>query len=59
MKFGYIWPSGFRGEVVVKCGRTTEASHTISSAGAFGSGELKHTGPLIFHVHATYKISRF
>ena len=47
MKFGYIWPSGFRGEVVWKCGRTTddgrttEASHTISSPGAFGSGELK------------------
>ena len=31
----------FRGEVVWKCGRTTEASHTISSPGAFGSGELK------------------
>ena len=41
MKFGYIWPSGFRGEVVLKCGRTMEASHTISSPGAFGSGELK------------------
>ena len=43
MKFGYryIWPSGFRGEVVWKCGRTTEAYHTISSPGAFGSGELK------------------
>ena len=40
MKFGYIWPSGFRGEVIWKCGRTTEASHTISSPGAFGSGEL-------------------
>ena len=38
MKFGYIWPSGFRGEVVWKCGRTTEASHPISS---FRSGELK------------------
>ena len=41
MKFGYIWPSGFRGEVVWKCGRTMEAYHTISSPGAFGSGELK------------------
>ena len=48
MKFAYIWPSGFRGEVVWKCGRTRddgrrtmEASHSISSPGAFGSGELK------------------
>ena len=41
MKFGYIWPSSFRGEVVKKCGWTTDASHTISSPGAFGSGELK------------------
>ena len=47
MKFGHIWPSGFRREVVWKCGRTTddgrttEASHTLNSPGAFGSGELK------------------
>ena len=46
MKFGHIWPCGFRGEVVWKCGRTTEASHTISSPGAFGSGELKKVGGL-------------
>ena len=42
MKFGYIWPSGFRGEVVESVeGQQTEASHTISSPGAFSSGELK------------------
>ena len=47
MKFGYIWPSGVRGESVESLkvwtddGRTTEASHTKSSPGAFGSWELK------------------
>ena len=43
MKFGYIWPSGFRGEVILRVdGRTTEASHTVSPPRkAFGSGELK------------------
>ena len=45
MKFGYIWPSGFRrgGRLKVSTddGRTTEAAHTKSSPGAFGSGELK------------------
>ena len=47
MKFGYIWPNGFIEwfESVdgrrTDDGRTTEASHTISSPGAFGSGELK------------------
>ena len=53
MKFGYIWPSDFR-EVVWKCGRTmddgrtTEASHTISSPAAFGSGELKTVGGVYY-----------
>ena len=28
MKFGYIWPIGFRGEVVWKCGRTTNDGRT-------------------------------
>ena len=46
MKFSCNWPSSFREEVVLNCGRTddgrtTEASHPISSPGAFGSGELK------------------
>ena len=42
MKFGYNWPSSFRGEVVWNCWRTTtEPAYTISSPGAFGSGELK------------------
>ena len=31
MKFGYVLPSGFRGEVVRKCGLKMEASHAISS----------------------------
>ena len=39
-------PSSFRGEVVWNCGRTTdgrttEPAYTISSPGAFGSGELQ------------------
>ena len=54
MKFGCNWPSSFRGEVVCNCGRmtddgrrttdgrTTEPAYTISSPGAFGSGELKN-----------------
>ena len=54
MKFGYIWPSGFRGEVVWKCGRTTEAYHTISSLGAFGSGELKSCLKLFKYVIFRY-----
>ena len=29
MKFGYIWPSGFRGEVVLKCGRTTDGRRRL------------------------------
>ena len=53
MKFGCDRPSSFRGEVVWNCGRTddgrttddgrrtTEPAYTISSPGAFGSGELK------------------
>ena len=52
MKFGCNRPSSFRGEVVWNCGRTTdrrttdgrrttEPAYTISSPGAFGSGELK------------------
>ena len=41
MKFGCNRPSSFR-EVVWNCGRrTTEPAYTISSPGAFGSGELK------------------
>ena len=39
MKFGCNRPSSFREEVVD--GRTTEPAYTISSPGAFGSGELK------------------
>ena len=45
MKFGYIWPSGFRGEVVWKCWRTTDGRGDFPSyklPAAFGSGELKH-----------------
>ena len=51
MKFGYNWPSSFRGEVVLNCGRTTttddgrrttEPSHPIRSPRALGSGELKY-----------------
>ena len=53
MKFSYIWPSThstslthwFQRRSCLKVwtddGRTTEASHTKSSPGAFGSGELK------------------
>ena len=41
MKFGHIKPSGFREEVIRKCGRTTEATHPISSPGAIGSEEIK------------------
>ena len=53
MKFGCNRPSSFRGEVVSNCGRTTydvrrttdgrtaEPAYTISSPGAFSSGELK------------------
>ena len=44
MKFGFDWPSGFRGEEIVKLWTngwtdddTTEHSHPISSS----SGELK------------------
>ena len=44
MKFGCNRPCSFRGEVVWNCGRTdgrtTEPAYTISSPGAFGSGEL-------------------
>ena len=46
MKYGCNRPSSFRGEVVGNCGRTddgrqtTEPAYTISSPGAFGSGEL-------------------
>ena len=48
MKFGCNRPSSFRVEVVCNCGRTTdgrttEPAYTISSPGAFGSGELKNT----------------
>ena len=42
MKFGCNRLSSFRGEVVwTDDGRTTEPAYTISSPGAFGSGELK------------------
>ena len=52
MKFGCNPPSSFRGEVVSNCGQTDgqrmtdgrqtkEPDYTISSPGAFGSGELK------------------
>ena len=41
MKFGYIWPSGFRKEVIWKCGRTTEPAYIISSPRASSLGELK------------------
>ena len=47
MKFGYIWPRGLRFQrrsrlkVWTDDGRTTEASHPISSPGAFDSEELK------------------
>ena len=41
MKFGYSQPSGYRGDVVKNCGRTTKPFFTISSPGALGSGELK------------------
>ena len=47
MNFGCNRHSGFRGEVVeivdgrTDDGRTTETAYTISSPGAFGSGELK------------------
>ena len=45
MKFGCNRPSNFRGEVVWNCGRTDrwlmEPAYTISSPGAFSSGDLK------------------
>ena len=44
MKFGYNWASCFRREmfeIVDGRGRTKEPAYTISSPGAFGSGELK------------------
>ena len=46
MKFGYNRLSSFRGEVEIVDRRTddrlmTEPAYTISSPGAFGSGELK------------------
>ena len=41
MKFGYMWLSGFREEVIRKCGRTTEVANPISFSGAFGSRVLK------------------
>ena len=44
MKFGYNWPnSSRRGVEIVDGRRTTEPTYTISSPGAFGSGELKTT----------------
>ena len=53
MKFGCNLPSSFRGEVDRRRttddrqrttdGRTTEPAYTISSPGAFGSGELKNS----------------
>ena len=52
MKFGCNQPSSFRGEVVCNCGltdgRTTEPAYTISSPGAFGSGELKMSRNSVF-----------
>ena len=63
MKFGCNWTSGFRGEVVWNCGRTdgrrtTGLAYTISSLGAFGSGELKRWKIWRVTIHQTSKISR-
>ena len=45
MKFGYNWPIGLEEKwfeiVDGRRRRTTESAHTVSSLGAFGSGELK------------------
>ena len=51
MKFGYIWPSGFRGEVVWKCGWTTDRQRTDD--GGFPSyklpGSLRLRGAKNYH----------
>ena len=60
MKFGCNRPSSFRGEVVFEIvdgrrtddgrtdgRRTTEPAYTISSPGAFGSGELKKISDVV------------
>ena len=49
MKFEFNWPSGFRGEDVWKCWRTTDGRRTllIAHLGAFGSGELNIGFPII------------
>ena len=44
VKFEFNWPSGFRGEDLWKCWRTTGAGVIgilLAHLGAFGSGELK------------------
>ena len=44
IKFGFDWPSGFRGEDVWKCERTEDDGRTPDPwvSMAFGSGELKN-----------------
>ena len=62
MKFGCNRPSSFRGEVVCNCGRTTdrrrttEPAYTISSPGAFGSGELKIPQDTLSHLLTPLKL---
>ena len=57
MKFGCNRPSSFREEVVWNCGRTTEPAYTISSPGAFGSGELKRSTPMTLNPSNPLKIA--
>ena len=65
MKSGCNQPSSFRGEVVwtddgrtdgrTDDGRTTEPAYTISSPGAFGSGELKIHASMSMYCKLIYK----